>query len=130
MADYTVKNIGEMETFYKGLFRKARAELGVDSFGLAVIELEPNADNHPNHDHAGEGQEEVFVVLRGSGEMEVDGERFAIDPETVVRVGPAAKRRIHPGPEGMRLMAIGGVPGATYGAPGYTQLGAPDPLAD
>jgi quercetin dioxygenase-like cupin family protein len=130
MADYTVKKIGEMETFYKGLFRKARAELGVDSFGLAVIELEPNAENHPNHDHAGEGQEEVFVVLRGSGEMEVDGERFAIDPETVVRVAPTAKRRIHPGPEGMRLVAIGGVPGATYGAPGYTEVGAPDPLAE
>jgi mannose-6-phosphate isomerase-like protein (cupin superfamily) len=130
MADCTVKEIGEMETFYEGLFRKARAELGVDSFGLAVIELEPNAENHPNHDHAGEGQEEVFVVLRGSGEMEFDGEHFAIDPETVVRVAPTAKRRIHPGPEGMRLVAIGGVPGATCGAPGYTELGAPDPLAE
>jgi mannose-6-phosphate isomerase-like protein (cupin superfamily) len=130
MASYTAKKIGEMETFYKGLFRKARAEVGVESFGLAVIELEPNADNHPNHDHASEGQEEVFVVMRGSGEMEVDGERFPIDPETVVRVGPTAKRRIHPGPEGMRLLAIGGVPGSTYDAPAYTERGAPDPLGD
>ena len=130
MADYAAKKIGDMETFYKGLFRKARAEMGVESFGLSVIELGPNADNHPNHDHASEGQEEVFVVLRGSGEMEVEGERFPIDPETVVRVGPTAKRRIHPGAEGMRLIAIGGVPGGTYDAPGYTERGAPDPLGD
>lgn len=128
MADYTVKQIGEMETFYRGLFRKARAELGARSFGLAVIELEPNAGNHPDHDHVAAGQEEVFAVLRGTGEMEVDGERFPLDPETVVRVGPGAKRRIHPGADGMRLIAIGGVPGHAYEAPGYTELGAPDPL--
>jgi len=29
----------------------------------------------------------------------------------------------------MRLIAIGGVPGQAYQAPGYTQVGAPDPLA-
>ena len=49
-------------------------------------------------------------------------------PETIVRVGPEAKRRITPGPEGMRLIALGGVPGKAYEAPGYTELGAPDPL--
>ncbi len=127
MADYTAKKIGDMDTFYKGLLRRGRAELGVQSFGLAFIELEPNADNHPDHDHASAGQEEVFVVLRGSGEMEVDGERFPIDAETAVRVGPTARRRIHPGPEGMRLVAIGGVPGEAYDAPGYTEVGAADP---
>jgi mannose-6-phosphate isomerase-like protein (cupin superfamily) len=130
MPDYTAKKIEDMETFYQGLFRRARGELGVSSFGMAVIELEPNAENHPSHDHAGQGQEEVFVVIRGSGEMEIDGERFAIDEETIVRVGPEAKRRIHPGDEGMRLVAIGGVPGKPYEAPDYTEVGAPDPLAD
>ena len=129
MADYTAKQIGDMEGFYKGLYRKARAEIGAESFGLAVVELEPNADNYPDHDHSG-GQEEVFVVLRGRGEMEVDGERFPIDEETIVRVGPDSKRKIHPGDEGMRLVAIGGTPRQGYEAPGYTELGAPDPLGD
>lgn len=128
MPDYSVKRIDEMETFYRGLFRKARAELGVGSFGLAVIELEPNAENHPHHDHESVGQEEVFAVIRGRGEIEIDGERFAIDPETIVRVGPAVKRRIIPGDEGMRLIAIGGVPGAAYEPPPYTEVGAADPL--
>ncbi len=127
MPDYTAKKIGEMETFYHGLFRKARAELGVQSFGLAVVELEPNAENHPEHDHPG-AQEEVFVVLRGTGEMIVDGERIPLDADTVVRVGPDAKRKINPGPNGMRLVAIGGTPGKAYEAPGYTEVGAPDPL--
>jgi hypothetical protein len=60
--------------------------------------------------------------------MTVDGETVALDSETIVRVGPEAKRRITPGPEGMRLIALGGVPGKAYEAPDYTELGAPDPL--
>ena len=127
MADYTAASIDDMETFYKGLFRKARATLGVRSFGLAVVELAPHADNHPLHDHPAD-QEEVFVVLRGTGELVVDGENVPLAPESIVRVGPEAKRQIKPGADGMRLLAIGGTPGKAYTAPGYTELGAPDPL--
>jgi hypothetical protein len=60
--------------------------------------------------------------------MEVDGDTIPLEPETVVRVGPEAKRKIIPGPDGMRPLALGGVPGAAYEPPGYTELGAPDPL--
>ncbi|MDQ2761883.1 MAG: cupin domain-containing protein [Actinomycetota bacterium] len=129
MSDYTVRRIGDMDTFYKGLLLRARAELGVQSFGLAVIDLERGADDHPEHDHAQAGQEEVFVVLRGTGTMEVDGDTVDLDPETIVRVGPGAKRRIAPGTGGIRLLAIGGVPNQAYQAPAYTDVGAPDPLA-
>lgn len=127
MADYTAAQIDDMETFYKGLFRKARAEVGATAFGLAIVELAPGADNHPDHDHAG-GQEEVFLVLRGFGTMTIDGEEVELTPDTVVRVGPEAKRKIIPGAEGMRLVAIGGTPGRAYDPPAYTEVGAPDPL--
>lgn len=128
MPDYTAKKIDDMESFYNGLFRKARAEVGASSFGLAVVELDAGSDDHPDHAHEG-GQEEVYVVLSGTGEMSIDGERVALDPETIVRVGPAAKRKIHPGPGGMRLLAVGGTPGQAYEPPGYSEVGAPDPLA-
>ena len=60
------------------------------------------------------GQEEVYVALRGSGEVEVDGERYPLDADHIVRVGPAAKRKVLPGPDGMRLLAIGGVAGQAF----------------
>jgi len=127
VSDYTAKPISEMDTFYKGLFRRARAEVGASSFGLAVIELAPNAENHPDHDHPG-GQEEVYVVLSGTGQLDVGGDTIDLGPETIVRVGPDITRRIRPGDEGMRLLAIGGTPGQAYQPPAYTEVGAPDPL--
>ena len=70
MGEYAVKRIDEMEAVYLGAFKRARAELGVESFGLQVIDMPPNFDNYPEHDHAGDGQEEVFMAIRGGGEID------------------------------------------------------------
>ena len=129
MADMTAKRIDEMEGIYGGAFKRARAELGVESFGMQVIDMPPNLEQYPEHDHAESGQEEVFVVLRGGGEIEVDGERHPINADVMVRVGPSAKRKIWPGPDGMRLLALGATPGAVYEPPDITKLGEPDPMA-
>jgi hypothetical protein len=45
----------------------------------------------------------------------------------MIRVGPATKRKILPGPQGVRLLALGGTPGRPYEAVDVTKLGAPDP---
>jgi mannose-6-phosphate isomerase-like protein (cupin superfamily) len=129
MGDYTAKRIDDMEAAFLGGFKRARAELGVESFGMQVLDMPPNLDAYPEHDHAESGQEEVFVVLRGGGDIEVDGERVALDPDTIVRVGPGARRKFWPGENGMRVLALGGVPGQAYEAPDVTKLGEPDPLA-
>jgi mannose-6-phosphate isomerase-like protein (cupin superfamily) len=128
MSDYTLKRIDEMDAAFGGAFKRARAELGVSSFGMQILDLPPNLDQHPEHDHADSGQEEVFWVVRGGGEIEVDGERHILDPEVMVRVGPATKRKIYSGPEGLRLIALGGVPGKAYEAPEVSEIGAPAEL--
>jgi mannose-6-phosphate isomerase-like protein (cupin superfamily) len=129
MPDYTVKKIDEMEGAFLGAFKRARAELGVEAFGMQVMDLPPNLDQFPEHDHADSGQEEVYVVMKGRGELDVEGERVAIDPDTIVRVGPTAKRKIYTGDEGMRVLALGGTPGKPYEPPEVSKLGAPDPMA-
>jgi mannose-6-phosphate isomerase-like protein (cupin superfamily) len=123
MADYTAKKIGDMEASYGGGFVKARAELGVTAFGFQVIQLPPSFSDYPEHDHSDSGQEEVFVALGGSGWMEVEGERVELDGDTLVRVGPEARRKVYSGPEGLRLLAIGGAPGEAYKVAPMSELG-------
>ncbi|HZK16079.1 MAG TPA: cupin domain-containing protein [Solirubrobacterales bacterium] len=129
MSDYAVKRIDEMEAVFRGAFKRARAELGVESFGLGIIDLPPSYENYPEHDHEQDGQEEVFVALRGGGEIEIDGERFPLDPDHVARVASGTKRKVWPGPDGVRLLVIGGVPGGSYQPPEISKLGEPDPTA-
>lgn len=122
MPSYTLKRIDEMETAFGGGMRLARASLGVTSFGMQVEEFPPDFDQYPEHSHEEDGQEEVYVVLRGNAEIEIDGERIPIDPETIVRVGPDVSRRIFPGPEGVRILALGGVPAAAYEPPDFSKI--------
>jgi mannose-6-phosphate isomerase-like protein (cupin superfamily) len=127
MADYTAKKIDDIEAIMQGGFKRARADLGVESFGMQIIDMPPHYPNYPEHDHAATGQEEVYIVLRGSAELTIDGETLQLDPDTIVRVGPVAKRKLVPGERGVRLLALGGTPGSAYEPPDLTRLGAPDP---
>ena len=129
MSGYAVKNIDEMEAIFRGAFKRARAELGVESFGMQVIDLPPSYENYPEHDHSHDDQEEVFLVMRGSGEIEIEGERFPLDSDHIARVGPETKRKIWPGADGVRLVVFGGVPGRAYEPSDLTKLGQPDPMA-
>jgi mannose-6-phosphate isomerase-like protein (cupin superfamily) len=129
MSDYAVKKIDEMEAVYLGAFKRARAELGVESFGMQIIDLPANFENYPEHDHEHDGQEEVFLALRGGGEIEIDGDRFPLDADHVARVSSGTKRKVLPGADGMRLLVVGGIPGQVYVAPDNSKLGEPDPMA-
>ncbi len=122
MADYTAKKISDMQAGFGGGFIKARAELGVSSFGMQVIAMPPNFTDYPEHDHAGDGQEEVYAVLDGSGTMEVEGEQVQMDPETLVRVSAGTTRKVLAGPQGIRMLVLGGCPGKAYEIPEMTEL--------
>jgi len=119
-----------MEAIYRGAFKRARAELGVESFGMQIIDMPPGYENYPEHDHAHDNQEEVFIALRGGGEIEIAGERYPLDGDHVARVSAATKRKVWPGDEGIRVLVLGGVPGAAYEPADITKLGEPDPMAE
>jgi mannose-6-phosphate isomerase-like protein (cupin superfamily) len=124
MSDYTAKKISDMETGFGGGFVKARAELGATAFGMQIIQLPPDFGDYPDHDHAESGQEEVYVTLSGSGQIEIGGERVEMDPETMIRVAADVKRKVFPGPQGIRMLIVGGTPGRPYEIVGMTELGA------
>ena len=72
MADgYTIAQLGEFET--NGRWSLVRRGLGVESFGLNVVEIEQGY-SIPEHNETERDQEEVFVVLDGDAVMVIDGE--------------------------------------------------------
>lgn len=124
MSDYTAKRISDMEAGFGGGFVKARAELGVTAFGMQVIQLPPDYSDYPDHDHAESGQEEVFLALSGNGHIQIGDERVELEGDTMVRIGPEVKRKVFSGPQGLRMLVIGGAPGRAYEIVPMTELGA------
>jgi mannose-6-phosphate isomerase-like protein (cupin superfamily) len=129
MADYIAVKIDDMEAIYGGGFHRARGELGVSSFGMQVMDFPAGFDQYPEHDHSEDGQEEVYVVLSGTAEIDIEGEKMTLDPSTMVRVSPGTKRRIATTDQPARILAIGGIPGKPYEPAEFSELGAPDPMA-
>ena len=133
MSDYTVKTFTEMEPILGGFFLRARASLGATSFGMQVLQMAPGSgDFYPNHDHADVGMEEVYVVLSGEADFQIEGEDAPVHagPETAIRVGAATHRKIVPGPDGVKILALGAIPGRVYEPPAFTELGGPEPVPD
>jgi mannose-6-phosphate isomerase-like protein (cupin superfamily) len=130
-TDVTVAAIDEMEPIHGGLARRARATLGVSAWGMQVLTLPPAWDGYPEHTHDATAfdpnQEEVYIPLSGSATLLAGDRRFELVPGVMARVGPEQPRRILPGPEGIRFVALGGIPGS-FDAPAWTELGAPPPM--
>lgn len=131
MPDATIKRLDEMESFYDGMVVRARAALGVTSWGMQVFNLPPSFDRYPNHNHAEEavdpGQEEVYIPLAGSAVLRIDGREHRFEPGVWARVGMAQLRQLVPGPQGLRYLALGGRPGKPFAPPAWTELGAAPP---
>lgn len=124
MNGFTVRRIDELPAINHGAVRLAADELGVRSFGLQVLDLPAGFADYPEHDHAEDGQEEVYVVLEGSAEFEVAGDRLSAEPGTMLRVGPESRRNLVAGPSGARILAIGCAPAGTYQRPEVFRVGA------
>ena len=118
----TIKSIEQLDPYdgehrFEGIrFRAAREPLKVSAWGMNVLELDPHCTGYPEHDHVEDGQEEVYVVLRGSVTLEVGDDLHTLSAGTFVRVPPELKRKLATGAEGVTILALGGTPGKAYPA--------------
>ena len=112
MSNHTVVNLKEVENqaekfgFAPDLeARFAAGDLGLEKTGLSYQALAPNLRMPFGHRHR--EQEEIYVVLTGTGRMNVDGEVLEIRALDAVRVAPDAARSFEAGPEGLAFVAFG-----------------------
>jgi quercetin dioxygenase-like cupin family protein len=104
---YTLAHVDEIEAAGPGgAVRFVRRELGVEAFGINWFELPPGSEGK-EHDESGSGQEEVTVVVRGSGVWRVDGEDVPVREGAFLRFDPGTTRCPVAGPDGMTFIAIG-----------------------
>jgi mannose-6-phosphate isomerase-like protein (cupin superfamily) len=86
-------------------FRHASAALGLEQSGLSYQRVPPDYRFPFGHTH--KTQEEVYVVLRGSGRMKLDDEVVELKEWDVVRVSPGTWRGYEAGAEGLEILVFG-----------------------
>jgi quercetin dioxygenase-like cupin family protein len=104
---YSVVNVEDIQgSGPGGAVRFVRRELGVEAFGVNWFELPPNSEGR-EHDERESRQEEVNVVIDGSGRWRIDGDEIEVRRGTVLRFDPEATRCPISGPDGLTFIAIG-----------------------
>jgi len=109
---YSIVNVEEIEGAGPGgAVRFVRRTLGVEAFGVNWFELPAGAEGF-EHDESETGQEEVNVVVRGSGVWRVEGEEVPVREGSFLRFDPGTTRQPVAGPDGMTFIGIGARPGS------------------
>jgi len=113
MSAYTVKNLKEIDNqgVHFGLdpseleLRMARVPLECESSGISYMKLGPNFRSTYGHQH--KVQEEIYVLVTGSGRIKLDDDIVELTPWTAVRIHRDTIRALEAGPDGAELLAIG-----------------------
>jgi uncharacterized cupin superfamily protein len=87
-------------------FQALRRELGVSTFGLNLILLQPGQRGRI---HRHEHQEEVYLVLDGELSLSVEGKEHVLGQGALARVAPNVRRQlVNRRPQRVVLLALGG----------------------
>ncbi len=110
MAGYTHVNLKELDDSAGDRApdleaRFARRHLDSEHLGLSYFRYAPGYRNRMGHSHR--EQEEVYLVIQGSGRMRLDEQTIDLRRWDVVRVAPATVRAVEAGPDGLELVAVG-----------------------
>jgi mannose-6-phosphate isomerase-like protein (cupin superfamily) len=112
MTGYAIRNLKELDdsAVSFGLApnmeaRFARRALEAERCGLSYQRLAPDYRGPFGHRHG--AQEEIYVVVGGSGRIKIEDEVHELRPWDAVRVAPEVARAFEAGPAGLELLAFG-----------------------
>jgi hypothetical protein len=106
---WKVARLDEIEQ--RGRTVPVREHLGIQAFGINAFTPSEDGTLINEHDEAGSGQQELYVVMDGTATFEVDGETFEAPAGSLVFVEPGSKRKATG--QGT-ILALGGTPGQAY----------------
>ena len=85
MKNYAIKNLNGWQNVEGKIF--LGQELGMTGAEVSLQYLAAGEDAPFLHSH--KTHEEIYVIISGKGEYEVDGEKMAVSEGSVIRVAPA-----------------------------------------
>jgi mannose-6-phosphate isomerase-like protein (cupin superfamily) len=104
-VSYTRVNYDDVDAV-GGAMHFMRDPLECSNLGITILECDPGWTGK-EHNHAGKGQEEVYILVEGVATVDVDGESVELQAGDALRIDPAARRQIHNGDAESLFVLVG-----------------------
>jgi mannose-6-phosphate isomerase-like protein (cupin superfamily) len=90
MANYQIAQLDELtpQRCPCGFTRRAFAGVADNAASMHVVDIEEDSRTHYH-----KKMTEIYLVLEGQGEMELDGQRFPVRPMTAIYIRPGCRHR-------------------------------------
>ena len=127
MAQYAIARLDEIDELadHGYRYRPVRHHFGITSFGVTAWSAREAGDALiAEYDEDSEPSEELFLVLSGRAQFDIEGEPVEAPAGTLVHTRPGANRTAVATEPGTTILAVGGSPGKAYDATGW-ELWAP-----
>ena len=99
----------------EGRWQALNKPLGITTFGVNAVAMEPGEEVDIEHDERASGHQEVYVVVTGRAAFRLGAERVEAGPGDIVAVGDPAETRSYSALEpGTRIVCFGAGPGAEH----------------
>lgn len=85
-----------------------RKKLNLQGVAVGVINLKPGQGYTFTHSHR--EQEELYMVIKGSGQIYLDGTLESVEKGDFIRVSPHVRRALKASQKGLFIICAGGVP--------------------
>lgn len=114
MSQPVVTHVDTIEGAHGGIFKPVGSTVGATAFGVNVETFQQGHDAYPEHDHASDGQEELYYIISGEATLMIDGKEHKLRAGSVAYV-PSGHSRRFTTPDGpVQILAIGGTPGSPF----------------
>ena len=108
------------DTFMKG-WHSVRHHMDIRAFGVNAVTVCAGEELVKPHDEAQSMQQELFVILSGEAEFELDGQKLNADTGTAVAVDPNVERSAMALKSPTSVLIIGAKPGEIYIPPSWDE---------
>ena len=120
MAAYEKAHIDEIASKQWPYWIPIRHHFGIETFGINLWRWRDDGTVIPAHDHASDGEPELYYTVDGDATFSIDGEDVEAPVGTCLWIDPKATRAATARDPGTLVLSIGaGPPGTGYKPAGW-----------
>ncbi len=109
-----IDDIPPVKPDWPATWKSMRHHFGITAFGVNAVTKDAGNVLIPEHAHAESGEQELYVIQRGTARATLDGEEVDVPAGSAVAVEGPVLRKFEATESPTTLIVVGGTPGKAY----------------